>query len=89
LKRVVEFCDGWFPRVRGGWEPKRAVARLSQAAEAAGRDPATLPITVFNAPADQAVYREVGIQRVLIEAPDSSRDELLRVLDKNAPLTKT
>ena len=89
LKRVVDFCDGWFPRARGGWEPKRAVARLRQAAEAAGRDPASLSITVFAAPADEAAlaaYREAGIQRVLLEVPDSNRDDVLRVLDRYAPL---
>jgi alkanesulfonate monooxygenase SsuD/methylene tetrahydromethanopterin reductase-like flavin-dependent oxidoreductase (luciferase family) len=88
---VVEFCDGWFPRPRAGWEPKSAVARLHQAAVAARRDPATLSITVFNAPADQAalaVYREAGIHRVLLEVPDLSRDEVLRVLDKHVPLAK-
>ena len=92
LRRVVEFCDGWFPRPRGGWEPKSAVARLRQAADAAGRDPATLSITVFNAPSDEAAlaaYREAGIQRVLLEVPDRNRDEVLRVLDKIAPLAKT
>src|SRR6266446_10062314 len=81
VRRVVEFCDGWFPRPRGGWEPKAAAARLRQAAIAAGRDPATLSITVFNAPADQAAlapYREAGIARVLLEVPDASRDEVLR-----------
>ena len=52
MKRVVEFCDGWFPRARGGWEPKAAVERLNKAAAAAGRDPKTLSITVFAAPAD-------------------------------------
>src|SRR6266704_6563979 len=31
IKRVVEFCDGWFPRARGGFEPKSAVARLRAA----------------------------------------------------------
>ena len=89
VRRVVEFCDGWFPRPRTGWEPKSAVARLREAAIAAGRDPATLPITVFNAPADRAAlapYREAGIARVLLEVPDLSRDEILRRLDKNAPL---
>ena len=45
VRRVVEFCDGWFPRPRSDWEPKRAAARLREAALAAGRDPATLPIT--------------------------------------------
>jgi alkanesulfonate monooxygenase SsuD/methylene tetrahydromethanopterin reductase-like flavin-dependent oxidoreductase (luciferase family) len=91
LKRVVEFCDGWFPRPRGGFEPKAAVERLNKAAAAAGRDPKTLSITVFAAPADAAKlvpYREAGIGRVLLEVPDLSRDEILRVLDKNAGLLK-
>lgn len=91
LKRVVEFCDGWFPRARGGWEPKSAVARLRQAAEQAGRDPASLSITVFAAPTDAAklaVYREAGIERVLFEVPDSNRDDVLRVLDSYLPLLK-
>ena len=53
------------------------------------RDPATLSITVFAAPPDReklVPYREAGIHRVLFEMPDASRDEILRVLDKNAPL---
>jgi probable F420-dependent oxidoreductase len=89
IKRVVEFGDGWFPRPRNAWEPRAAMARLKRAAEAAGRDPATLPVTVFAAPADRdklAPYREAGIHRVLFEVPDVSRDEILRTLDKHAPL---
>jgi len=91
LKRVVEFCDGWFPRPRGSWEPKGAVERLNKAAAAAGRDAKTLSITVFAAPADQEKlepYREAGIQRVLFAVPDGTRDEILRALDKVAPLAK-
>ena len=60
-----------------------AVARLRQAADAAGRDPATLSITVFNAPADQAalaVYRKAGIHRVLPEAA--------AVVDREEPLAE-
>jgi len=85
----VEFCDGWFPRPRAGFEPKAAAVRLREAAVAAGRDPATLSITVFNAPADWAAlapYRDAGITRVLLEVPDLGRDEALRILDKYAPL---
>jgi probable F420-dependent oxidoreductase len=87
VKRVVEFCDGWFPRPRGGWQPKEAVERLKKAAADAGRDYRTLSITVFAAPPDAAKlapYREAGIERVLFEVPDLSRDETLRVLDRNA-----
>ena len=91
LKRVVEFCDGWFPRPRSGWEPMSAVARLKRAAEAAGRDPKTLSITVFAAPSDAAklaVYREAGIDRVLLEVPDLEREAVLRLLDEKAKLIK-
>ncbi|PWT73377.1 MAG: LLM class F420-dependent oxidoreductase [Proteobacteria bacterium] len=91
VQRVVEFADGWFPRAPRGWEPKDGAARLRRAAEAAGRDPATLSITVFAAPADAAAlsaYREAGIERVLLDAPDKSRDDVLRTLDKYAPLLK-
>jgi probable F420-dependent oxidoreductase len=90
IRRVVEFCDGWLPRAGRGFDPKNVAARLRQAAVAAGRDPATLSITVFNAPGDQAAlapYREAGITRVLLEVPDSPREEVLRLLDKYAKLT--
>ena len=89
LRRVVEFGNGWLPRAHRGFEPDRAVARLRQAAAAGGRDPTAFSITVFNAPTDEAVlasYREAGVYRVLLEAPDRGRDEVLRVLDRNAPL---
>jgi hypothetical protein len=67
------------------------VERLNKVAAAAGRDPKSLSITVFSAPADPAKlapYREAGIQRVLFEVPDLSRDEILRVLDNNALVAK-
>jgi probable F420-dependent oxidoreductase len=91
LRRVVEFGNGWLPRRDREFDPGRAVARLRQAAAAAGRDPTSFSITVFNAPADEAVlasYRKAGIHRVLLEVPDRGRDEVLRVLDRNAPLAR-
>jgi probable F420-dependent oxidoreductase len=91
LKRVVEFCDGWFPRAGNGFDPAAAVARLRRVAEAAGRDFASLGITVFRAPpeaAKLAPYREAGVQRVLLEVPDLDRDGILRRLDQLAPLAR-
>jgi probable F420-dependent oxidoreductase len=84
LKRVVEFCDGWLPIARPAFNAKPEVARLRQAASAAGRDFSTLSISVFGAPADEAVlaeYREHGINRVFLAIPDLTRDEIIRVLD--------
>jgi probable F420-dependent oxidoreductase len=89
LRRIVEFCDGWFPRPRAGFEPKSAVERLNKAAAEAGRDPKTLSITVFNAPADPAAlapYRETAIERVVFNVPDAGRDEVLPLLDRYAKL---
>ena len=89
LKRVVEFCDGWFPIARPGFNPKEAVARLRQVASAAGRDFSTLSISVFGAPADKAAlaeYRDAGIQRSILGIPDLTRDEIMGLLDKRAPL---
>ncbi|HTW64701.1 MAG TPA: LLM class F420-dependent oxidoreductase [Bryobacteraceae bacterium] len=89
LKRVVEFCDGWLPIARGAFNAREAVARLHQAAAAAGRDFSTLSINTFAAPPEQAVlaaYREAGIQRSFLAIPDLTRDEILGVLDQYARL---
>jgi probable F420-dependent oxidoreductase len=91
LKRVVEFGDGWLPIAAPGFDAEEAVNRLRRIAAATGRDPSTLSITVFGAPADPAVlaeYQQAGIQRALLEVPDLSRDEILRVIDKHAPLAQ-
>jgi probable F420-dependent oxidoreductase len=89
LRRIVEYCDGWIPRPVAGFTPKGAVERLHKFASAAGRDPKSLKISVFRAPADKralAEYREAGIDEALLEVPDQSRDEILRLLDDYAPL---
>ena len=91
LRRVVEYCDGWFPRPRGGFDVIQGVARLRRMATEKGRDPATLTTIVFGAPEDAKVladYEKAGIQSALLGIPDLSRDEILRHIDKLAPLTK-
>ena len=89
LNRVIEFCDGWFPRASHGFDPAECMTRLRNAADAVGRDMSTLSVTVFRAPADKAVldsYAEAGITRGLLELPSAGRDEVLRLLDDYAPL---
>ena len=91
LKRVVEYCDGWFPRPRGGFEATTAQDRLKRMAEQVKRDPATLTITVFGALAEAATlaaYEKAGIPNALLAIPDGTRDEILRHLDTIAPLAK-
>ncbi len=91
LRRVIEYCDGWFPRPRGGFDVVKGVAHLRQMAEKAGRDPATITTIVFGSANDAKVlesYDKAGIQSALLAIPDESRDEILRYLDKIAPLAK-
>lgn len=90
LRRVVEYCDGWIPRTYAGFTPKDAVDRLRRMAGQKHRDPKSLSISVFSAPADKAAlseYHEAGIDEALLAIPDVSRDEILRLLDLYAPLT--
>ena len=89
LRRVVEFCDGWFPRGRGGFDAVAGVARLRRIADEAGRDMSDLSISVFGAKPDRRAmdeYREAGVTRAIIGLPSDSRDDVLRLLDKHAAL---
>lgn len=91
LRRVVEFCDGWFPRAGPGFEPVEGMSRLRQAAAEAERDMNTLSVTVFRAPADKEgleTMEEAGIERGLLQLPSGGRDEVLLLLDQYAPLLR-
>jgi hypothetical protein len=58
-------------------------------AEQKKRDPKSLSISVFRAPADKAAlaeYRDAEIDEALLVIPDVSRDEILQLLDRYAPL---
>ena len=89
LRRVVDFCDGWFPRAGANFDAHEQMGRLKKHADDAGRDMSTLQVSVFRAPADKATldsYRQHGIDRALLEIPDTSRDEVLKLLDQYAKL---
>ena len=57
----------------------------------AGRDPQSLPVTLFNPAedADQLVrYRDAGIARVVVMLLSEPRDKILPVLDRWAALIR-
>src|SRR6185437_9158840 len=90
LRRIIEYCDVWLPRPRG-FDPVEGIERLRRMASEKKRDPKSLSVTVFGAPADSAVlasYAKSGIDGALLAIPDASRDEILRQLDQWAPLAK-
>ncbi len=89
LRRVVDYCDGWLPRGRFGYDMAKGMAELKEVADAAGRDMASLQVTVFGPAAEPEVLdkcREAGANRVLLTLPSADRDSILRRLDDFAPL---
>jgi probable F420-dependent oxidoreductase len=84
LRRVMEFCDGWFPRGRSFGDPQAEMRRLRSAAEEAGRDIETVSTTLFGAE-PEAGYLErcnaAGVDRALIGLPSEGRDTILPLID--------
>ena len=87
LARVVRYCDGWMPiAVRGG-DLLGGIRELRRLASEAGRDPASLSVSVFAAPADEAVlggYREAGVERAIFALPPAPADKVMPILDRYA-----
>jgi probable F420-dependent oxidoreductase len=89
LDRVVEYSDGWMPiayRIQG--LPEK-IASLKQRAEAAGRDPKSISVTIFGAKPDRETldgYQKLGVERSVFMLPAAGRDETLPLLDKHAAL---
>ena len=92
LQRVVDFCDGWFPRGRAGDDTiVQGLADLRARAARAGRDMKTLSVSVFGAKPDPAVlerYAAAGVTRVLFGLPSAGRDTVLPLLDQYARLVR-
>ncbi len=90
-QRAIRYGNGWIPLAarldQGG--VGTLVGKFRQMATEAGRDPASLPITVFRAPAelDRLEYcREIGIDRVTFSLPAERRDVLMPIIDRWAEL---
>ena len=91
-QRVVDLCDGWIPVETAIDDMPAAIADLHDKARAAGRDPATIPISFFlvHAPGmgRLARYTELGAVRTVVRAPTAGRDEVLPFLDKYAEIAR-
>ena len=89
MRRIMAFCSGWFPRGALLPDPADGMARLRAAADAAGRDPATVSVTVFGAEPEEGYLdacREAGMDRALLILPPEGRDGVMPVVDRYAEL---
>jgi probable F420-dependent oxidoreductase len=91
LQRVVDFCDGWFPRGRNADAILPGLADLKARATRAGRDPGKISVSVFGAKAERATldgYAAAGITRAILRLPSEGRDAVLPLLDQYAKLIR-
>ena len=91
LQRVVDFCEGWFPRGRAGDVILAGLRDLQARAARAGRDMKTISISVFGAKPDEATletYAGAGITRSILRLPSEGREVILPLLDQYAKLIR-
>lgn len=89
LQRVVEYCEGWLPRIRQPEQLAQKMAELGALAAKAGRDVQTISVSVFGATADPQqldAYRAIGVTRAILFLPSADRDTVLPLLDQYAQL---
>jgi probable F420-dependent oxidoreductase len=87
LQRVVDFCEGWFPRGRAPEVILPGIKDLKMRAEKAGRDFKSISISIFGAKPDQATldtYAGAGVTRAIMRLPSEGRDKILPLLDQYA-----
>jgi probable F420-dependent oxidoreductase len=91
-RRAIRYGDGWIPR--DDWLERDGlgvVDTFRQMAREAGRDPASLPITLFRVPDDierLRLYRKIGIDRVVFSLPVAGKDKIMPILDRWAELQR-
>jgi probable F420-dependent oxidoreductase len=88
FRDIVEYCDGWMP-IHGRRGVFEKLPELHAAAEAAGRDPASIELGVFGCPPKPEViasYGDAGFTRCVLGLPPAPADVVLKVLDGYAPL---
>ena len=83
-RRAIRYGDGWYPNASSG-NPDEYLPAFRQMAAEAGRNPASLPVTLGGAPEDLAKlrhFRDLGVARVNVTLPPEGADQILPILDR-------
>ena len=86
-RRAIRYGNGWVPhasRPEYG-DVSDFLPQFQQMAKEAGRDPATLPVTMFRVVEELdrlRHYRDIGIARVVITLPSAGADQVVPILDR-------
>ncbi len=90
-RRALRYGDGILPAApsAGSGSPEEFMPRWRQMAEAAGRDPNLLSVTLGGAPEDLDLLkrnRDLGVTRMTVRLPATKEDQILPILDRYAKL---
>lgn len=88
MRDIVEYCDGWMP-IAGRHSFRDKVDQLRRLAEESGRDPDSIELALFQAPAKAEVLEplaESGVARAVLALPQGPPGEVLDALDSFVPL---
>ncbi len=90
-RRAIRYGDGWMPQLTEKMQTPFAeqIPAFRRMAEEAGRDPATLSISVWGRQPNMEEiegYEALGVERVCTSLESAKEDDILPVLDRWAPL---
>ncbi len=87
-RRAIRYGQGWIP-IAGRGDVIDQIPEFRKMAQEAGRDPATLPISMFSAKEDLDTlkrFRDLDVARVTVALPSSPAADVLPILDRWAEL---
>ena len=87
FRRIVQWADGWLPLRMSPEQVVAARATLSEMADAAGRDPKSITITVSGVPTDKDAikqYEDAGADRALVRLTRTGQSDVLAELEDMA-----
>jgi probable F420-dependent oxidoreductase len=90
--RVVEYGDGWMPIMRPKTNPVEKIPELRERLKKAGRDPKSVPVSIFFAPPKKPAIDALaaaGVERAIFGLPSEGRDAVLPRLDAFAAVMRS
>ena len=83
FKRIIDYGDGWMPNRVVPEDVQKGRATLDELAEAAGRDPKSIIVSVFGQQPDADLlkgFEEAGADRVMIRVETANEEDTLKNL---------